>query len=264
MIPLPPVGSALCSGFVAPMRQLVPAVIGSKAAVFGGYFLSLLIVALPSAVRAMEFTTIPVGPGCDQANCPRAVIAEGEISADAPLRFGRFLRAELQRPGLHAVVFLNSPGGNVESALRLGDLLHNAGAAVVVGRPSLMPRDGQMPRSGATKRRAVGSLGVVPGHCASACVYALMGAKKRVVPDGARLGVHRMSAQSFMRDPASGTTQGARHFAGDAEIGALRTYVSRVGGSQDLISLAESIPHDRIRILSGAEVKKYRLGAPSL
>lgn len=208
---------------------------------------------------AMEFATIPVDSTCNASECRRAVIAEGEITREAPAKFAAFLRQELQRPGLHAIVFLNSPGGNVESALQLGSLIHDAGAAVVIGRPTLL--DSQRP---ARRRAGFGQVGVVPGHCASACVYVLMGAKKRVVPEGARLGVHRMSARMWRADPAGGGIQGERIYAGSSEVNALRQYVSRVGGSQDLISLAESVPHDQIRILSSNEVRRFRLGAPSL
>ncbi len=232
-------------------------VFGAK--VFGALVLAASALGAAPALQAMEFTTIRLEGACDASGCRRAVIAEGEITGDAPAKFARFLRHELQTPGLHAVVFLNSPGGNVESALKLGALLHDAGAAVVIGRPVVMSA-----QAAQKKRSSMGSLGVVPGHCASACVYSLMGAKKRVVPDGARLGVHRMSARMWSQDPAGGGARGDRVFAGSPELDALRTYVSRVGGSQDLISLAESVPHDQIRILSGAEVRKYRLGAPSL
>lgn len=217
------------------------------------------LLSLGATPRAMEFATVPVGNACDQANCPRALIAEGEITAESPRRFADFLRRELQRPGLYAVVFLNSPGGNVESSLRLGSMIHDAGAAVVVGRP-VMTGEG----AARNKPVKVGSIGVMPGQCASACVYTLMGAKKRVVPTGARLGVHRMSARLFAHDPAGGGARTGRIYAGGAEIAALRAYASKVGGSQDLISLAESVPHDQIRILTSSEVKKFRLGGPSL
>ena len=203
---------------------------------------------------AMTFSTIPISVDCTGSGCPRAVIAHGEISSEAPSRFSAFLREEMQMAGLHAVVFLNSPGGNVESALKLGHLFHSAGAAVVVGQPTL----------GRGARRGAGGLGVVPGHCASACVYALMGARKRVVPSGARVGVHRMSARMVALDPAGGGTRSERVFAGSPELTALRSYVSRVGGSQDLITLAESIPHDQIHVLTSAEVRRYRLGSPKL
>lgn len=230
----------------------------SVVARLGGVALAL-IASAPAALQAMEFSTVPLDGRCSDVDCRRVVVAEGEITSEAPAEFSRFLRQQLQVPGLHALVFLNSPGGNVESALQLGAMLHDAGAAVVVGRPVAMEG-----RAVPKKRTAMGSLGVVPGHCASACVYSLMGAKKRVVPNGARVGVHRMSARMWTRDPASGSARGDRIFAGSKELDALRTYVSRVGGSQDLISLAESVPHDQIRMLSGSEVRKYRLGAPSL
>lgn len=219
---------------------------------FAGALLAGAGFVAPAA--AMTFSTIPISEECTGSGCPRAVIAHGEISAEAPAQFSSFLREEMQMPGLHAVVFLNSPGGNVESALKLGNLFHSAGAAVVVGQPTL----------GRSARRGVGGLGVVPGHCASACVYALMGARKRVVPKGARLGVHRMSARLMALEPAGGGKRTERVFAGSQEIEALRAYVSRVGGSQDLITLAESIPHDQIHVLSTTEVRRYRLGSPKL
>ena len=213
---------------------------------------------VPALAGAMEFSTLPIGPGCDARECPRVVIARGEIDSGAPQNFTAFLQGELQRPGLHAVVFLTSPGGNVESALRLGSLLNRSGAVAVVGRPVLL--EGRRPN----RRGKFGpdSLGVVPGHCASACVYTLMGAKKRVVPQGARVGVHRMSANRYGYDPGGGGTNASRIYAGSAELKALRSYVAKVGGSQDLISLAESIPHDRIHMLTPQEIRRFRLGAP--
>jgi len=222
---------------------------------------SLYSTSIPYfAAQAMEFGTVPMGAECQSGFCPRAVIAEGEISESSPKKFQQFLRDEMRTPGLHAVVFINSPGGSVESALQLGALLHDAGAAVVVGRPTM----GDALKTATRSRRQKATLGVVPGQCASACVYTLMGAKRRVVPSGARLGVHRMSARLYGKDPAGGTMENSRIFAGSPEIQALRTYVARVGGSQDLISLAESVPHDRIHMLSPNEIRRYRLGTPKL
>ncbi len=217
------------------------------ARVFAGLVFACLAAG---TARAMTFATVPIAQECSGTACPRAVIAHGEINAEAPGEFSDFLRNELRIPGLHAVVFLNSPGGNVESALRLGALFHAAGAAVVVGQPTLRGRGGAP------------LLGVLPGHCASACVYALMGARKRVVPAGARLGVHRMSARMVAREPAGGGMMSSRIYAGSPEIDALRHYVSRVGGSQELVNLAESIPPEQIRVLSPAEIRRYRLGSP--
>jgi hypothetical protein len=232
----------------------------SLAARLAGYALPLLALGVPvsAPVSAMEFSTVSLDGDCTATMCKRAVVAEGEITRSAPAEFSRFLQHQFRTPGLHAIVFLNSPGGSVESALQLGTLFNSAGAAVVVGRPTAVPG------GNSRKRARAGTLGVVPGHCSSACVYSLMGAKKRVVPKGARVGVHRMSARLWGQEPAGGGSRTDRIYAGSPEIEALRSYVARVGGSQELISLAESIPHDRIRMLSGDEVRKFRLGSPSL
>jgi hypothetical protein len=239
------------------MRMLFSSVRSGAARTVSGVFAAAMLAGSGffAPASAMTFSTIPISTECTGSGCPRAVIAHGEISAEAPAEFSAFLQEEMQMPGLHAVVFLNSPGGNVESALKLGNLFHSAGAAVVVGQPML---------GGGRTRRGAGGLGVVPGHCASACVYALMGARKRVVPSGARVGVHRMSARMMALEPAGGGKRTDRVFAGLQEIDALRSYVARVGGSQDLITLAESIPHDQIHVLSAAEVRRYRLGSPKL
>lgn len=218
-----------------------------------------LLPVLAGPVLAMEFASVPLGQDCSASSCPRALVAEGEITDDTPARFTRFLRQEMQVPGLHALVFINSPGGNVESALRLGALLHEAGASAVVGRPVVGVGRGESGRR--SRQTSTMGLSVVPGQCASACVYTLMGAKKRVVPDGARLGVHRMSARIQMQAAEGGSLQ-SRVFAGENELRTLRDYAARVGGSQELISLAESTPHDRIRVLSPKEIRRYRLGAP--
>jgi hypothetical protein len=235
-------------------------------------FFSLLMFA-PAAFllsastgQAMEFAAVPIGVECSPTHCPRAIVAEGEITRQSPENFARFLRAQIQVPGLHGVVFLNSPGGNVESSLKLGSILHESGVAVVVGRPAVSNRGrvSRHARSEGQTGAAQGDLAVVPGQCASACVYTLMGAKKRVVPQGARLGVHRMSAKMTIFNPVEGDKSSDRVFAGPSEIEALRSYVASVGGSQELISLAESIPHDRIKVLSAAEIRKYRLGVGKL
>ena len=218
-------------------------------------FMAALIATQPS--RAMEFATVPISGACERAHCPRAMIAAGEITAESPARFRSFVQEEMRVPGLHALLFIDSPGGNVESALKLGGLLHEAGASVVVGRPLTASA-----RKVRGKARAM--LDVQPGHCASACVYTLMGAKRRIVPKGARLGVHRMSARLYGFDPAGGRTEVKRIYAGQNEIGLLRSYAASVGGSQDLITLAESTPHDRIRVLTEPEIRRYLRGLPSL
>lgn len=206
-----------------------------------------------AGAAGMRFSTTPITAGC-AADCPRVMVAEGQITSDTPQKFLQFAREQLARPGLYNVVMINSPGGSVEASIRFGLMLKTLGSAVVVGRPADaagLPSDS---RAG---------LRAVAGRCVSACVYTLMGARKRVVPAESTVGVHRMSAElngfDLTRDRNEPVQR--RIFAGDREVEWLRRYVAEVGGSQQLISIAETVPPDRLRILSPAEVRKFKLGS---
>src|SRR5579863_369174 len=112
------------------------------------------------------------------ARCPQVIVAEGVIEEDTPETFLSFLESAASTRGVLDVVAINSPGGRVVASMRLGAALRNLKAAVIVARFG----DG-------------GDLNLpTAGSCMSACVYAMMGGVKRVVPPESRLGIHRMSS----------------------------------------------------------------------
>ncbi len=202
----------------------------------------------------MAFRAVPVS---DPARCGRScalvIEATGAIKRDTPQVFARFLGeqdAAIRAGRLRAVVLIDSPGGEVAGAMILGMMFRELKATVVVARP---------PQSAAAT--PVGSFAVAPGTCYSACVYALLGGRARVVPDISRVGVHRMHrrmdgiARIMDSDgpdvlPA---TRGAVTMLGD--------YLKRMGASQDLLALAESVPHDRIHRLDQTEMRRLRIVA---
>ena len=100
------------------------------------------------------------------------------IEESTPLEFIDFMRTAVLASGLRSVVFMSSPGGNVVASMELGMAFRRLHlAAVVAGFGS----------SGAES-------GPVAGECASACVYAFMGAVRRVAPSPvSRLALHKMS-----------------------------------------------------------------------
>ena len=132
------------------------------------------ILACGSAASAapMTFRTMPVGDKCG-ARCPEMIIADGEITNRTPDEFIAFVRRQSVNPNARGVILLNSQGGAWAPRWNRA-LFRTAGAAVIVGR--------------------AGPQGVVAGRCYSACVYALMGAKKRVIPKVSKVGIHRMFA----------------------------------------------------------------------
>lgn len=202
------------------------------------------IIALTGGLVAhaapMTFRTMPVGDGCG-SRCSLMIVAEGEITTRTPDDFVVFVRQAAQDPKARGVILLHSQGGRVGASMQLGKLFRSAGAAVIVGR--------------------AGRGGIAPGQCYSACVYALMGAKKRVIPPVSRVGVHRMVAfEAGGRSPDDMDGYQAI-FATPDLVKRLSDYAGSMGVSRDLISTAERVSHDRLRILTPQEIRRWKLGS---
>jgi hypothetical protein len=219
------------------MRQMrlgpcVARLVASSSLLFG------ICLAFSSAhAEDMRFSLVSSG-----SSSPAVMTATGEITDQTPYEFLNFIRGNLGRH-VHAVIFLDSPGGKVVAAMDLGRIWRQIGATAIVARAE----------------HSDGSL--VPGECQSACVYALIGAKRRVIPQGAIIGVHRM----FFYDDDSGLggegASGQRHYDNGWMKALLSHYASRMGVSPALISEAERISSARIHVLSRAEIARYRLGS---
>lgn len=125
------------------------------------------------------------GPGCGEW-----IAAEGQFDADTAQR----LRSILNRLGKRKLpIFFHSLGGNGMTAMAMGRLLRER--ETTAGVSETIPAG----CAGASDQdcRALKQSGqVLPStlrnmaNCSSACVFALIGAKVRQVPPGARLGVH--------------------------------------------------------------------------
>lgn len=202
------------------------------------------------AEGAMTFQTVNIGTSrlC-QGGCPTVITATGQITQSTPGEFLDFVEQNYGRQNLHAVVFLDSPGGRVLAAMEFGTLLRKIGAAVVVAR---VYADGS------------GGSVMTNAQCFSACVYALMGARKRVIPAQSQIGIHRMFVYENNLD-ASGTTllRERRYDNGDMRSFLMR-YSADMGVSPALIAAAEHIPSDTLKILSRSEIRRWRLGVPKL
>ena len=137
-------------------------------------------------------------------------------------------------------MFLDSPGGRVLASTEFGKVLRQVGAAVIVAR--------------------VGAEGMTNAQCFSACVYALMGAAKRVIPSSSMVGIHRMFAYEAEVDP-SGTTEVLHRRYDNGEMKEyLQRYSNEMGVNPGLISDAEHVSSDNLRILSKKDIRRYRLG----
>ena len=206
-------------------------------------------LATPARAEAMKFRLVVLGSASCGSNCPRVISAEGEIDDKTPDTFSAFVKANIKDRRVKNVMFINSGGGRVVSALKLGLALRQFGTAVVVARV----REGLSDDPN-------GQFGT--GRCMSACVYVLVGGKKRVIPPQSQVGIHRMFREEYGKDPANETSGYRQSFASGNMVDVLSRYTGSMGVSRDMITAAEKVSPDSIHIVTRQEMVRWRLGTP--
>ena len=175
-------------------------------------------------------------------HCPDVIVADGVIEAETPQAFVDFLKSGGADSKLRRIVFFNSRGGNVVASMVFGHILRELRIAGVVGR-----FDGD------------GDPGPYVGECLSACVYALMGAVRRIAPIGSEVGLHRMSIIESEGGGLFGLPHVTRSFADPPMVAVLGRYAKRMGVDPALVRTAESLPPDTVHVLSRDEMRRWSL-----
>ncbi|QGM96496.1 hypothetical protein [Methylocystis parvus] len=223
-------------------------------------FRTLALGALGLAVQAllagggaqaeeMSFRVVGLDAGRCGARCPQVIAAQGEIGEGTPDAFLNFVRESVGGGNLHGIVLLDSPGGKVVASMEFGQALRRLGMAVIVARPAAEPSSQAM--------------SLVSGRCYSACVYALMGGKRRVIPPQSRVGIHRMFNYSTSFDFSEGIVR-ERNYDDGGMRAMLARYASGMGVSPDLVHLAERTSPDQLYMLTGSDIARWRLGSRKL
>jgi hypothetical protein len=163
-----------------------------------------------------------------RAECRGWVSAVGVITGDTPTAFADFA-AEHDLSG--TTIVLDSSGGSVLDAIKLGRQWRELGVTTTVGTVHLVGR-------GSAARPEI----YPEAYCESMCVFLLLSGKARTVPAGAHVRVH----QIWMGDRAEDATA-ANYSAQDVmiierDVGRLAKYTFEMGGSGELLGLALSIP----------------------
>lgn len=184
--------------------------------------------------------------------CSEWIAIEGDFDANAAAR----VQAFLNRHGARKLpIFIQSPGGNTTAARAIGRLLRQRGLTVGVaatvpnGCTSINDRS-EACRALKQSAQPVAATWWPNATCNSACVYALIGGKARLVPPSARLGVHAV------RLVVKRTPEQDR--AALAEINAqLRRYVREMGIDDKLFETANKVPHESIYHLTRDEIAAF-------
>jgi hypothetical protein len=156
-----------------------------------------------------------------------ALFISGTIGAAA----ASWLRDRLDEAHLEAgdTVLISSPGGDLNQAMVMGEIIRSRGLATAVGSVD-----------------AAG--GIRPSYCASACVMVYAGGKMRLGLEGSRLGVHRFVTPAPGRDPVADTQRTA---------GMVLSYMSKMGVSS---SVVEAMSETRdVRWLGAKEASAMNL-----
>ncbi|RBP09084.1 hypothetical protein DFR50_12355 [Roseiarcus fermentans] len=173
------------------------------------------------------------------ARCPHVIVADGVIETSTPQAFVDFLKSGAEDRDLKRIVFFNSRGGNVVASMAFGHILRDLRIAGVVGR-----------------FRSDGDSGPFAGECLSACVYAMMGAVRRVAPPGSEVALHRMSIVETEAEGWFGQRT-KRSFADAPMIAVLARYARRMGVSPALVRAAESLPPETMHVLTPEEMRRW-------
>jgi hypothetical protein len=212
---------------------------------------ALLLAPHRASAQDMSFRLVSVGDRTKcGSTCPVVISAEGEITNETPGEFLSFVEGNVGGSNLHAVVFLDSPGGKVVASMQLGKILRQIGAAAIVARID--------------PEASHGMSEFVAARCLSACVYALMGAKRRVIPPQSLVGIHRMFTYVDAADPDSSMVVRYRRYDNGQMAAVLSRYTGMMGVSPALITMAEHISSDQIHIMTRAEIARFRLGSSRL
>jgi hypothetical protein len=166
-------------------------------------------------------------------------------------------------PGPLPPIYFQSPGGIQEEAVAIGRLMHEREMTAGVARTlpyGCAPGKETEARCLALKRSGqliAAELRSAGASCSSACVYALLGARVRLVPPDARLGVHasrRVRVYPDGRVTRTATDDHARLAESTRE---LKHYVHEMGVDVALIDTAFKTKFNDAYFLSRSEIVHF-------
>ena len=197
----------------------------------------------------MRFTWNVEGPArACEPRCRSWVAAVGLITADTYRAFDEFSRS---RDLKGATVVLDSAGGSVLDAIKLGRVWRGLGVSTTLGITVELP---------STDSKQVRATIMPEAHCESMCVFLMLSGVSRYVPPSAHVRVH----QIWMGDRAE-NAKTASYTADDLmiiqrDIGRLANYAFEMGGSGDLMALSLSVPPwEPLRELTADELRQTRI-----
>lgn len=215
----------------------------------------------PWVKNPMVFYPVRGAPDACGPGCGEWIAAEGDFD---PFTIGRLIALLGRLNGRKLPIFFDSPGGSLSHALALGRLIRERGLTTGVSRTvvqecATVNRDTckLLKSSGLTLNGDLHSL----APCVSACVFALISGRERLVPPGAQVGVH---SPTIVRRRPDGTevaaaevnAASANKVFDDAMVKGHK-HIRDMGIGEGLFEAIERTPYEDVHILSRDELAAF-------
>jgi hypothetical protein len=213
----------------------------------------------------MTFYVVKGAPDSCGRGCDSWIEAEGQIESGTGARFKAFLDRLRDR---NLPIYFASPGGNLDQAITMGNMLHAKSTIARVGR-TLVQECGfeaqdsdvcvKLKQSG---RELHGDLFTRGAICASACPYVFAGAAVHEIAPDAVLGVHSPKIFFVFHggqavDPSVVAAASKRgHERADRMVAA---YLAKMGIDAGLLGLTKTVKFEDIHVLTREEIARFGL-----
>ncbi|HLG82424.1 MAG TPA: hypothetical protein VKY22_15520 [Bradyrhizobium sp.] len=200
------------------------------------------------------------GRGCDSW-----IEAEGKIEGGSAARFKAFLD---RLKGRSLPIYFNSPGGNLDQAILMGNMLHARLFVARIGR-TLVRECGfeaqdsedcvKLKQSG---RELHGDVFTRGSLCASACPYLFAGAAVHEVAPDAVVGVHSPKIVFNFHgapEPDAAVMAAADQRGHERADHMVAAYLARMGIDVALLGVAKTTRFEDIHILTREEIARFGL-----
>jgi hypothetical protein len=200
------------------------------------------------------------GRGCDSW-----IEAEGKIEGGTAARFKAFLDRLKDRS---LPIYFNSPGGNLDQAILMGNMLHAKLSIARVGRAVVRECGFEAQDSDAcvklkqSGRELHGDLFTRAALCASACPYLFAGAAVREVAPDAVVGVHSPKIVFNFHgapQPDAAVIAAADQRGHERADHMVAVYLAKMGIDAALLSVAKTTRFEDIHILTREEIARFGL-----
>lgn len=202
-------------------------------------------------LNPMRFTVVPSAPSC--IDCPSMIVADGDIVDDTIETY----KAAVGESDAFAFVLINSRGGNLSGASKLGIELRRQNRIAIVGQRSVSAKCSTLDSSRCNGKSLSTSWGsIAPGICYSACAYLLAGAYHRFALKGSKIGVH----QAWDSKTTNGKTLLSWQPSHRGALAASeRKYLSGMKIDAHLVDLEDGYEPWKRRELSETEMRNLKL-----